>query len=373
MRFGPSEEQLALRDTLRSLLGEHAHAARAAYEGDPADGRRLWDRMVRELGLTAVGVPEEYGGTGASFGDLAVVAEELGRALAPVPFFSSAVLAARILLESGDDAGAWLPALVRGESVATAALVEEAGDWSFAELTTTARPAAGGWVLDGAKHFVTDAPVADLLLVLARAPEGPTLFAVRAGDLSRHIPQDALDATRPLGTVILRASPGVPVGPPGGALPVLERALAAAAIGLACEQAGGANRCLDMAVGYAGIRKQFDRPIGSFQAVKHMLADVLVDNESASAAASYGAWAVDHAPGEVPALASLCKSFASDAYTAAAKTNVQVHGGIGFTWEHDAHLHLRRALSTRAFLGSPQAHRELIAAHVLDAPRGERR
>ncbi|TDC97610.1 acyl-CoA dehydrogenase family protein [Actinomadura sp. 7K507] len=371
MRFGPGEDQLALRDAVRGLLSEYPRAARGAYEGDHGDGRRLWDRMVRELELTAVGVPEEYGGTGATFTDVAVVAEELGRALAPVPFFSSAVLATRILLESGD-AGAWLPAMVRGESIATAALVEGTGEWSFATLATTARRVDDGWSLAGAKHFVTDAPAADLFLVLAQAPEGPTLFAVRAGDVTEHVPQDAVDATRPLGLVVLRGSPGEPVGPLGGALAVLDRALRAAAIALACEQAGGASRCLDMAAGYARVREQFDRPIGSFQAVKHMLADVLVDNESASAAASYAAWAVDNAPDEVPALASLCKAFASDAYTAAAKTNVQVHGGIGFTWEHDAHLHLRRAVSGGAFLGSPGTHRKLMAAAVLDAPRGER-
>ncbi|WP_181791251.1 acyl-CoA dehydrogenase family protein, partial [Streptomyces phytophilus] len=148
MRFGPSDDQAALRDALRGLLAEHAGAARTAYEGGQT---RLWHRMVHELGLTAVGVPGEYGGTGTNFADVAVVQEELGRALAPVPFFSSAVLAARILLESGD-AGAWLPAMARGEVVATAALVEAAGDWSFAAPATTARRQAGGWVLDGEKH-----------------------------------------------------------------------------------------------------------------------------------------------------------------------------------------------------------------------------
>jgi alkylation response protein AidB-like acyl-CoA dehydrogenase len=372
MRFGPSEVQLALRDAVRGLLNEHADAARAAYDGRVQEARRLWERMVRELELTAVGVPEHFGGTGASFADLAVVAEELGRALAPVPFFSSVVLATRLLLESGD-AEVWLPALVSGASIGTAALVEESGDWSFTGLTTTAHLGASGWRLNGTKHFVTDAATADLLLVLAQAPQGPTLFAVYAEDLAENRLQEALDATRSLGTVILHDSPGVPVGSPGEALPVVERALRSAAIALACEQVGGAGRCLDMAVGYAGVREQFDRPIGSFQAVKHMLADVLVDNESASAVVAYGAWAADHPQGETAALASLCKAFASDAYIAAAKTNVQVHGGIGFTWEHDAHLHLRRAVSTRAFLGSPETHRELIAAHVLDSPRGDDR
>jgi alkylation response protein AidB-like acyl-CoA dehydrogenase len=370
MRFGPSEDQSALQSALRRLLAEHAGAPREAYSEHAAGGgSRLWERMVRELGLTAVGVPEEYGGTGASFADLAVVQEELGRALAPVPFFSTAVLAARILLESGA-AGAWLPAMARGDIVATAALVETAGDWSFAGLSTTARRAGGRWLLDGAKHFVTDAAAADVLLVLAQAPEGPTLFAVRDAE---RIPLDALDAARPLATVILRDTPGDVVGVPGGALPVLDRALPAAAIALAREQAAGAARCLDMAVAYAGEREQFGRPIGSFQAVKHLLADVLVDCESASAATAYASWAVDHAPDEVPALASACKAFGSDAYDAAAKANIQVHGGIGFTWEHDAHLHLRRAAATRVLLGDPQLHRERIAGFVLDAPRGEPR
>ncbi|WP_219506088.1 acyl-CoA dehydrogenase family protein [Nonomuraea ceibae] len=366
MRFGPNEEQAALRTAIREMLAEHANAARAAYSRPDS---RLWERMTGELGLTAVGVPEEYGGTGANFTDVAFVQEELGRALAPVPFFSSVVLATRVLLESGD-AGILLPDMVAGKVLATAALVEAAGDWTFAELSTTARPDGDRWILNGEKHFVTDGTTADVLLVLAHAPQGPTLFAVR---VAARVAMDALDATRPLSTVILRGSYGDLVGPPGGALPVLDRALRAASIALACEQAGGAAACLDMAVAYAKTREQFGRPIGSFQAIKHLLADVLVDNESASAAALYAAWALDHAPGEAPALANLCQAFNSDAYVAAAKANIQVHGGIGFTWEHDAHLHLRRAISARALLGPPEAHRERIADRILSAPTGESR
>jgi alkylation response protein AidB-like acyl-CoA dehydrogenase len=373
MSFALSPDQVELRAVVREFLEKQApmEAVRAAADSDAGHDTALWARMTRELGLAGLGVPEEHGGTGDRFSDVAVVAQELGRALTPSPFFSSVVLATQLLLASGDDdaCAAFLPDLAAGELTGTAALVEPAGDWSFAALATTARDETGegDWVVTGEKRYVTDAHTAGLILVLAESEPGPTLLAVRAGAPGLATTRvEALDATRPLGTVTFADTPAALVGNPGDAGAIVAHALRLAAVALANEQVGGAARCLDMAVEYAKERVQFNRPIGSFQAIKHMLADRLLDNESAAAAAAYSAWAADNLPDDLPPLADLCKAFCSDAYFDAATTNVQVHGGIGFTWEHDAHLYLRRAIATKALLGSPEAHREAIAARLLD-------
>jgi alkylation response protein AidB-like acyl-CoA dehydrogenase len=367
MSFALSPDQVELRAVVRAFLEKEApmDAVRAAVDTEPGHDTALWARMAGELGLAGLGVPEAHGGTGERFSDVAVVAQELGRALTPSPFFSSVVLATQLLLAAGDDV--LLPELAAGELTATAALVEAAGDWSLAGLATTAAERDGRWSVTGEKRYVTDAHTSGLLLVLADSAAGPVLLAVRAGAPGlRTTRVAALDATRALGTVTLAGVPATLVGEPGGAREAVDHALALAAVALANEQAGGAAACLEMAVAYAKERVQFGRPIGSFQAIKHMLADRLLDNESAAAAVAYSAWAADNLPDDLPALADLCKAFCSDAFLDAATVNVQVHGGIGFTWEHDAHLYLKRAIASKALLGSPAAHRERIAARLLD-------
>ncbi len=384
MRFALDPEQIALRDTVRALLdrhctGEHVRKAVELPEGHDLE---LWRRMARELGLQGIALPEDHGGSGAGFVELAVVLTELGRAAAPGPFFSTVALAAPALLRSGDERACttWLPGIADGDTTATLAVFEARTGWSLDPVTadpvtadpaTAARAGSDGWRLTGGKDFVSDGADVDLLLVLAGTDDGPALFAVPADAPGLHrTGHETFDLTRRLASVTFQDTPAQLVGAAGGGLDIVRDTLDRAAIAQACEQVGGAARCLDTATEYAKNRVQFNRPIGSFQAVKHILADVLVDNESAGSAADYAAWAVDHAPDEVPRLAALCKAFASDAYLAAAKASIQVHGGIGFTWEHDAHLHLRRATSSAQFLGSPDMHRERLASHIFDGARG---
>lgn len=365
-------EQTTLRDTLRALLSKYSSSAhiRTAIGTSAGYDTGLWRQLVRDLGLTAIGIPEEYGGTRANIVDLAVAAEELGRALTPAPFLSCAI--AIQLLLAADAASTHVPALVGGTATATVALVEQSGDWSMGGQSTTARFVGGAWLVSGAKSFVTDAAVADLFLVRAQTPDGATIFAVRRGDEVSFVDSNALDPTRRLSTLRLRDAPGEIIGDVGAADAILERFLPVAAVVIACEQLGGAERCLDMAVDHAKTRHQFGRPIGSFQAIKHLLADRLLDNRSAAAATYAAARAADRPGREFHALAGLCKSVASEAFLAAAKANVQVHGAIGFTWEHDAHLYLKRAIGSRVFFGSPEYHREKIASHLFGPPQEDR-
>jgi acyl-CoA dehydrogenase len=240
-------------------------------------------------------------------------------------------------------------------------VAEHAAAWSEDRVRTVARVADGRWVLDGVKDHVIDGTTADLVLVLGLAEEGPTLFAVEgSADGLVRTPLETLDRTRRQARLHLSGTPATPVGELGGGWrtvsQVLDRALAA----LAAEQVGGAQHVLEMAVGYARTRVQFGRPIGSFQAIKHRCADMLIDVERARVAADQALWAVDSAPDELPVAACLAKAFCSDAYFDAAASNVQVHGGIGFTWEHAAHLYFRRAKSAQLQFGSSSHHREVL-------------
>ena len=224
-------------------------------------------------------------------------------------------------------------------------------------------------MLDGRKSFVLDGHVADLLLVVAQADGGPSLFAVRGGaDGLERRPLETLDMTRKQAALELDGVPGRLIGAEGSAADVVERTLRQAAVALAAEQVGGAQRCLDMSVEYAKIRMQFGRAIGSFQAIKHMCADLLLEVESARSAAYYAAWAAQEQSDELPLVSSLAKAFCSEAYFRAAADNIQIHGGIGFTWEHDAHLYYRRAKSTELMLGTPEEHREIAAGYLIDRP-----
>jgi alkylation response protein AidB-like acyl-CoA dehydrogenase len=369
MNFALSEEQEELRRSVRRFLADKSpepevRRLMATVEGyDPA----VWRQMAEQLGLQSLAIPEAYGGSGFGFVELALVLEEMGASLLCAPFFSSVVLAANALLTSGDEEamGRWLPEIASGGTIATLALTEDSGRWEPEAVELTATRSGAGWLLDGHKSFVLDGFVADLVLAVARSDEGIGLFAVAAdADGLCRTPLSTMDQTRKQARLELAGTPAEPVGAPGAAGPGLGKTLQLAAVALAAEQVGGAQHCLDSSVEYAKSRIQFGRPIGSFQAIKHKCADMLLEVESARSAAYYGAWAAAEDSDELPAVASLAKSYCSEAYFHAAAENIQIHGGIGFTWEHDAHLYFKRAKSSELLFGDPAYHRELLAQRI---------
>jgi alkylation response protein AidB-like acyl-CoA dehydrogenase len=375
MIFTFTDEQNQLAATLRRFLRDKSPPAevRRLMQTEQGYDPQTWAQLAGQLGLPGLVIPEKYGGSGAGPVELAIACEEMGRALLCAPYFATAVLAVHALLASGDQAAQeeFLPALADGTSIATLAVCEDDGAWTTSGLRTRARRSADGYTLDGRKSFVLDGHTADLLLVVARADGGPSLFAVPGGaaGLGRRL-LDTLDMTRKQAVLSLAGVPARLVGAEGSAADVVERTLRLAAVALAAEQVGGAQRCLDMSVEYAKIRMQFGRPIGSFQAIKHMCADMLLEVESARSAAYYAAWAAEEQSDELPLVASLAKAFCSEAYFRAAADNIQIHGGIGFTWEHDAHLYYRRAKSTELMLGTPGEHREIAAGYLIDRAAG---
>jgi alkylation response protein AidB-like acyl-CoA dehydrogenase len=373
MIFSFSDEHAQLRDGLRRFLTDKSPPAQVRRLMETGEGYdpAVWAQLAGQLGVTGLAIPEKFGGSGYGPVELAIVLEEMGRALLCAPFFGTAVLAAQALLASGDSAAQeqFLPGIADGSTIATLAVPEDDGQWSVTGLQTRARPSDGGYVLDGSKSFVLDGHLAGLLLVAAVTDSGPSLFAVEGpADGLTRTPLQTLDRTRKLARLELAGTPAQLVGTEGGAGPVIERTLQHGAVALAAEQVGGAQRCLDMSVEYAKIRMQFGRPIGSFQAIKHMCADMLLEVESARSAAYYAAWAAQDDTGEFPLVASLAKAYCSEAYFQAAADNIQIHGGIGFTWEHDAHLYYRRAKSAEVMLGTPSQHREIAATYLIDQP-----
>jgi alkylation response protein AidB-like acyl-CoA dehydrogenase len=323
--------------------------------------------MANQLGLQALASPEEYGGAGFGYVELGIVFEEMGRALLCAPYFATVALAANALLSSGDDAAmkSYLPGIASGETIATLALTEDSGRWDLDAVTCAAHRDGDRYVVDGHKMFVLDGHVADLVLVVARAEGGITLLAVEkdAPGLVRT-PLQTMDQTRKQARLELSGTPARLVGGEGAAADAITRTLDLAAVALAAEQVGGAQRVLEASVEYAKTRIQFGRPIGSFQAIKHKCADMLLEVESAKSAAYYAEWAAAEGSDELPVVASLAKAYCSEAYFHAAAENIQIHGGIGFTWEHDAHLYFKRAKSSELILGDPSYHRELLAQRI---------
>ena len=366
MNLTLSEEQEELRASVRRFLVEKASSDVLRHWMESEDGfdPALWTQMAGQLGLQGIAVPEEFGGAGYGPVELGIVLEELGRSLLPAPFFATVALAGQALVASGDRAAQarWLPGIADGTLTATLALSEEHGGAALDAVTTRATSDGSGWTLTGTKMFVVDGASADLVLVVARADDGLGLFAVEAGAAGMTRTRlDALDLTRRLGRVELDGTPAERVGPAGDGTEFLQRALDLGVVALAHEQVGGAAACLDSAVEYAKIRVQFDRPIGSFQAIKHKCADLLVEVEGARSAAYSAAWTAAEDIGELPVAAALAGSYCSEANTHAAKENIQIHGGIGYTWEHDAHLYLKRAKSSELLFGAPVRHRARLA------------
>jgi len=369
MNFAFTEEQEELRKTVRSFLeSKSAEAAvREQMETETGFDTAVWKQAGEQLGLQGLHIPEEFGGSGYGYVELGIVLEEMGRALLCAPFFSTVVLAANTLLQSGDDAAkaAYLPGIASGETIATLAFTEPSGKWDESGITLPATKSGDGYTLTGTKMFVIDGNTAKLLIVAARTDNGVSLFAVEgdaAGVTRTNL--STMDQTRKQSRIEFADTPATLIGTEGGGWAVLSTVLDLAAVGLAAEQVGGAQKVLEMAVEYAKVRVQFGRPIGSFQAIKHKCADMLLEVESAKSAAYYGMWCASELNDELPSVASLAKAYCSEAYFHATAENIQIHGGIGFTWEHPAHLYFKRAKSSELLFGDPTYHRELLAQRI---------
>jgi alkylation response protein AidB-like acyl-CoA dehydrogenase len=369
MNFAFSEEQEELRRITRQFLESKSPETEVRRLMDTTDGYdpAVWSQMANELGLQSLTIPEEYGGQGFTYVELTVVLEEMGRALLAAPFFSTVVLATNAILHSGDEAAKkeLLPGIASGETIATLAITEPNGKWDLSGIEATATRSGDGWTIDGTKMFVLDGHVANLIVVAARTGDGISLFAVEgdAEGLTRT-PLATMDQTRKQAKLEFSGVPARLIGIEDGAADVLGRVLDLAAVALAAEQVGGAQKVLDMSVDYAKNRVQFGRPIGSFQAIKHKCADMLLEVESAKSAAYYAAWCAAELNDELPEVACLAKAYCSEAYFHSAAENIQIHGGIGFTWEHPAHLYFKRAKSSELLFGDPTYHRELLAQRL---------
>ena len=369
MNFAFSEEQEELRKTVRAFLESKSPetAVREQMETESGFDPAVWSQMGEQMGLQGLSIPEEFGGSGFSFIELGVVLEEMGRALLCAPFFSSVVLAANALLLSGDEAAKkkYLPGIAAGETIATLATTEPSGKWDEKGITMEAKGSGSYFTLTGTKMFVIDGSTASLIIVGARTGKGVSLFAVdsSAKGLTRTS-LSTMDQTRKQAKLEFNATPATLVGTEGKGWDVLSQVFDLAAVALAAEQVGGAQKVLEMAVEYAKVRVQFGRPIGSFQAIKHKCADMLLEVESAKSAAYYGMWCAAEMNDELASVASLAKAYCSEAYFHAAAENIQIHGGIGFTWEHPAHLYFKRAKSSELLFGDPTYHRELLAQRI---------
>jgi alkylation response protein AidB-like acyl-CoA dehydrogenase len=367
--FSISDEQEELRRSVRQFLADKspAYEVRRLMETPTGYDPAVWEQLASQLGLTGLIVPEEYGGSGFGYGELVVVLEEMGRTLVCTPYFSTVVLGTNAILAAGDEDARkeLLPGIASGTVIATLAVAEEDGSWDSRDLRLEARRSGDGYVLNGQKMYVIDGHIADLIIAVAQLDRGVAFFAVPgdADGLDREL-LPTLDMTRKQARLEFNDTPARLIGSPQRAEQALANTLDLAVIALAAEMVGGAQRCLDMSVDYAKTRVQFGRPIGSFQAIKHKCADMLLEVESARSAAYYAAWAAAAGSDERPAVASLAKAFCSEAYFHAAAENIQIHGGIGFTWEHDAHLYFKRAKSCELLFGDSDYHRELLAQRI---------
>jgi alkylation response protein AidB-like acyl-CoA dehydrogenase len=372
MRLALTPEQEMLRDSVRGFLTAKVGTGlvRRLMETDAGFDEALWAEMAQQ-GWQAMAIPEEHGGAGFTMFELGVLMEEMGRALTPAPFLSSVVLGANAFLLAGSEEqrAEHLPAIAAGEERVALAVQEPAARWSAAEVTMTARGHGTGVVLDGEKSYVLDGHTAHTLLVAARNAEGGVdLFVVpadAAGVSAMRL--ETLDMTRKQAAVTfdgVQVAATARLGEPGAGGRALGPLLDLAVTALAFEQVGGAERCMEMSVGYAKDRIQFGRPIGSFQAVKHMCADMLVEVEAARSAAYYAGWAAATGDADFEVAAPLAKARCSTAYLSVAAETIQVHGGIGFTWEHDAHLYFKRAKTDELLFGDPATWRAALGDRI---------
>jgi alkylation response protein AidB-like acyl-CoA dehydrogenase len=377
MNFAFTEEQEELRNTARSFLQEYSspEQVRLAAQSELGYDAEVWKRIATELGWPAMTIPEAYGGLGLGAVELVALLEVMGETLLCAPFFSSVCLAGNALLVGGSEAQKHehLPAIAEGRTLATVAWTEASGGWDASGVDALARRQGDDFLLSGCKHFVLDGHCAELLVVAARregsrGEAGVSLFLVPASapGLERQA-LPTLDSTRRLARIELRdvrVPAAALLGEEGEGWPLLSKTLDLAAVALSAEQVGGAQRCLDLSVAYAKQREQFGRPIGSFQAIKHKCADMMLRVESARSASYYAACVAAEDGDELSRAASLAQAYCSDAYFQCAADSIQIHGGVGFTWEYDVHLYFKRAKSSETFLGDAAYHRERVARRM---------
>ncbi len=370
MDFDFSADQQQLREQVRRFLADRCDrtAVRAVLDGPEPFDRALW-LQLGELGYLGAALPERWGGSGAGYLEACVIAEELGRALAPVPYSSSIALAAECLLQAGSDAQRerWLPALASGAAIGTLALAERPGRVTDASIGCTASADAGPCTVSGTKIAVADGDVADLAIVAARTPSrGVSLFLVElaAAGVTRT-PVQTIDPTRSHATLGFDAVDAEPLGAAGGAWAIVDAVYDRAAVLVAFEQLGGADRALELARDYALERFAFGRPIGSLQAIKHMLADMYVSATLARSNCYYAAWALSSGSAQLPEAAATARVSATQAYQHCARNDIQVHGGMGFTWEFDCHLYYRRSNLLALALGPLSAWEDRLIDRML--------
>ncbi|OBK63257.1 hypothetical protein A5653_25365 [Mycobacterium colombiense] len=339
-------------------------AVRKVIDGERGYDAELWNQMAGQLGLQGLGLPEAYGGSGFGPEETTIVFEELGRALVPSPFFATVALAARLLLAIDDEDAIqrYLPAIASGELVATVAIAESSGSWQPQDLShVVAERHHDGWRLSGEKASVLSADSAGLILVAITADNGTSVYAVDPAAAGvTVIPLTTLDLTRRQSKVRFDDVPAILVGEYGAAATAVMDMLDHASVALGAEQLGAAGYLMQMSVDYAKLRHQFGRPIGAFQAIKHKLAEMAFDVERMASVIRRAATAAETSSPELAVVASIAKVFCSEALFRIAAETIQVHGGIGFTWEHPAHLYFRRAKSSEYLLGSPAKHREVL-------------
>jgi alkylation response protein AidB-like acyl-CoA dehydrogenase len=381
-----SDERLALREAVSDFLAKHCHEQQVRHDMEQPAGfdRATWSVFAGQLGLCGLGVPERLGGSGGDFLDVAVVAEQFGASLACLPYLSSVVLAQTALAGAGDDAAEWISAIAAGRLTGAVAMVTDQGQGRWDEtgvgLTGTASPDGEGWRVDGVADYVVDGATADVVVAFARTPAGLSQFVIdgHAPGLVRE-PLPTMDQTRRLARLVATGVPARLLGGAGQAPPVFERVRDTAATALSVEAVGGIRRALDLSVEHAKTREQFGRKIGSFQAIKHRCADMFVDAESARAVA-YAAAAAQASGGPPPAgggtseastLASAAKALCSAAYQRTVRSMIQIHGGMGFTWEHPAHLYFKRAASDALLFGDVLFHRQRVAVSLRLLQIGE--
>jgi len=377
MNFGFNEEQELLRSTARKFFDNEcaSETVRRLMDGPEGMTPELW-KKIAEQGWTGLIFPDEHGGMGLGFVDLVVLMEEMGRSVVPGPFFSTVLLGGLAIREAGTEAHrkAWLPRISSGEARATLAWMEPSAELGAGGITLEAAARGAGFTLNGTKLFVHDAHTADVIVVAARTAtgkspeEGVSLFLVPKGTPGLSVTLlPTMDQTRKLCEVGLKdvaVGAEALMGEAGSAWTPLARVIDRATVALCAEMCGGAQKVLEMTVEYAKIRQAFGRPIGSYQGVKHKAADMLVDVENSKSITYYAAWAMDEGVPEGQLAVSMAKAYVSDAFRRVSGAGIQLHGGIGFTWEHDLHLYFKRAKGSEFTFGDATWHRERVAQLV---------
>ena len=370
MDFSFTSDQQLLKNSARAFLDEHCTPAtvRGLWNDPRGESEAMWKDMA-QLGWLGLALPEAHGGSDLGMVESALLLEELGRASYPGPYLPT-VLVAMAITRAGTEAQKqrWLPSVAAGSARATTAFLDGELSWAPDAITTRAEKSGAGYTLSGAKPFVAWAHIADVMLVPAKTAEGVTLFLVdpRAAGI-KQTPVTGMDlATRWMNLTLERVPVGADavLGAPGKGQPLLEALVRMGAVGAAAEMLGAARRCLDMAVEYAKVREQFGQPIGSFQAIRHKCAEMLLEVENSHAAVYYAAWAIDAKAEDADLAASVAKAYVGDASRKVCGEAIQVHGGIGFTWEYDLHLYFKRAKALEVQYGDADFHRELITRRV---------